>query len=68
MKTEGASLEVLREAVANYMSSEGCGCCQNRDAHKKHEEVLAKLLNVERYDDDSGYNFHKYRTPRKGAG
>lgn len=52
----------LREAIANYMSSEGCSCCQNIDAHKEHTEQLAKILNVRKYKDGSGYNFSKYKT------
>ena len=52
----------LREAVANYMSSEGCSCCQNVSMHKEHTESLAKLLGVPMYTDKSGYNFSKYRT------
>ena len=34
----------IREAVANYMYSEGCSCCQDVDAHKEHEKILAKIL------------------------
>lgn len=51
----------LREAIANYMQSEGCTCCQD-DSHKQHEEAIAKLLGVRKYPDGSGYNFQKYRT------
>lgn len=50
----------IREAVANYMRSEGCGCCEDREAHKEHTKVLAELLGVEMYEDKSGYNFGKY--------
>lgn len=52
----------LRKALANYISSEGCSCCQDREAHEKHEKALAKLLDVEKYDDGSGHNFFKYKT------
>lgn len=51
----------LRRAIANYMHSEGCACCQNIDAHKKHAAELAKLLRVPKYPDGSGYNFGKFR-------
>lgn len=54
----------IRRAVADYMSSEGCTCCQNVEAHEKHEAILAKLLHVPKYDDGSGYNFGRFRTPR----
>lgn len=58
------SLEEVREAVANYMQSEGCSCCQNITAHEMHTKVLGELLNVDKYSDDSGYEFSKYRTPK----
>ena len=52
----------LRTAIANYMSSEGCGCCSNHEKHDEYEEVIAKLLNVKKYDDDSGYDFSRYES------
>lgn len=52
----------LRQAVADYMRSEGCSCCQNIDDHKDHTERLANLLGVKKYSDGSGYNFAKYRS------
>ena len=51
-----------REAIANYMWSEGCSCCEDTNAHREHEEVLGKLLKVKKYDDSSGYDFPKYRS------
>ena len=51
----------VREAVAYYMQSEGCGCCRDYDEHEKHEMRLAKLLNVRKYSDGSGYDFRRYR-------
>jgi len=54
----------LREAVANYMRSEGCSCCQDRDAHQEHKELLGKLLNVPKYSDGSGREFSKYQTKK----
>ncbi len=50
----------LRQAVALYMSSEGCSCCQGSE-HYKHKELLAKLLKVKQYPDKSGFNFNKYK-------
>ena len=50
----------MREAVANYLGSEGCECCQGQ-YHKDNKEALAKLLNVPKYSDGSGYDFGKYR-------
>lgn len=52
----------LRTAVGDYMYSEGCDCCCNTDAHAEHKVVLAKLLNVPKYADGSGYDFYKYRS------
>lgn len=54
--------EAIRQAVADYMHSEGCSCCQSMDAHREHRAVLAKLLQVPKYRDGSGYNFCKFRT------
>ena len=53
--------EKIRIALANYMKSEGCGCCQG-DNHEKNEEVLGKLLDVPGYDDGSGYDFSQFAT------
>lgn len=60
MKLTNRELKI-RNALANYMSSEGCSCCRGND-YDKNREILAKLLNVEKYDDNSGYNFNKYST------
>lgn len=37
----------IRAALADYIASEGCGCCENGTEHKIAEIILAKLLNVE---------------------
>jgi hypothetical protein len=54
----------LRRAVADYIYSEGCGCCADREAHDVDSEALGKLLNVPRYSDGSGRDFSRYRTPK----
>ncbi|MES2620188.1 MAG: hypothetical protein V4615_04980 [Bacteroidota bacterium] len=51
----------LREAVANYMSSEGCSCCRGYE-HDANAAVLAKLLSVKKFSDGSGYDFYSHRT------
>jgi hypothetical protein len=56
------NLKEIRQAVADYMTSEGCSCCQNVEAHRRHAAVLAKLLRVPGYPDGSGYNFNRFRT------
>lgn len=55
----------IRTAIANYMRSEGCSCCRDYDGHEKNKEVLAKLLNVPKYSDGSGYDFSKFRKEEK---
>jgi len=54
-------IDKIREAVANYIATEGCNCCESPDHDHKQDE-LAKLLAVERYDDDSGNDFSKYQS------
>ena len=53
----------LRSAIADYMMSEGCSCCVGAN-HHIHEVAIAKLLNVPKYKDGSGYDFSKYRTQK----
>lgn len=57
-----AERKKIRTAVADYMGSEGCSCCRDVDGHEVHKAALAKLLNVPKYSDGSGYNFEKFRT------
>ena len=52
----------IREAVANYMRSEGCSCCRDDDAHREHKKILAELLDVPMYEDGSGYDFSKFQS------
>lgn len=51
--------KILRAAVANYMASEGCSCCQG-SSHDEDKAVLGKLLRVKKYSDASGYEFSRY--------
>jgi methionine aminopeptidase len=55
-------LSDIRRAVADYMASEGCSCCQNREKHEAARKELAELLDVPAYDDESGYDFPRFRT------
>ncbi len=64
MKRE--ELKAIREAVADYIYSEGCDCCRGSD-HTEDEEVLAKLLKVKKYEDGSGYDFYRY-SPKRNKG
>ena len=54
----------VREAVANYIRSEGCSCCQDVDGHVKHGAELAKLLDVPMYSDKSGYDFGQFESKK----
>ena len=56
------NLQQIRQAVADYMSSEGCSCCEATESHNRHEARLAKLLHVPAYKDGSGYCFEKFRS------
>jgi hypothetical protein len=52
----------MRRLIADYMSSEGCSCCCDTDAHEKHAEAIAKAVGVRKYSDGSGYDFARYRS------
>lgn len=54
----------IRNAVADYMRSEGCSCCRDHEGHERNAERLALLLDVPRYADGSGYDFSKFATPK----
>jgi len=56
-----ADIDKIRTAVADYISSEGCACCRGSD-HEKHQDIIGELLGIEKFDDDSGYDFYKYKT------
>lgn len=53
---------LVRQAVADYMASEGCSCCRDVDGHAEHKKRLAKLLGVQMYHDKSGYDFPRFRS------
>lgn len=55
-------LQAIRQAIADYMQSEGCSCCQSIEEHKINRARLAELLNVPMYDDGSGYDFRRFRS------
>lgn len=57
----------IREAIANYMQSEGCSCCRSIDAHEKNKSRMAKLLNVPKYSDGSGHDFGKFANEKTYA-
>lgn len=55
----------LRKAFGDYKSSEGCSCCENYEDHKEAAKEIAELLDVEPYDDGSGFDFYQYSSSRK---
>ena len=58
-------IKAIRRAVADYIRSEGCSCCQSREEHEEAKARLAKLLRVPRFKDDSGYDFWRFAGKRK---
>jgi len=56
----GSLLSEIRRAVAEYLYSEGCGCC-SADNHSENGERLAVLLGVKKYEDGSGYDWESVR-------
>jgi len=57
--------KAVRTAVADYMRSEGCGCCEDTDKHQKVKALLGKLLRVPMFPDKSGYDFYRFCSNRK---
>jgi methionine aminopeptidase len=57
-------LREIRQAVADCLQSEGCGCCSDREKHDADKAALGKLLRVPMYPDKSGYNFAQFRTKK----
>lgn len=51
----------IRQAVADYMYSEGCSCCRDTDAHEQNAERLGKLLRVPK-DKDGWRDWSPYRS------
>lgn len=54
------TLAQIREAVANYMRTEGCSCCGDYNQHDLDRQALGKLLRVKPYEDGSGFDFSRY--------
>ena len=52
----------IREAFANYFTTEGCSCCRDSVNHDIAEKKLGELLNADKYEDESGFDWYKYRT------
>ena len=54
----------MRQAIADYMFTEGCSCCRDIEGHQQNTATIARLLRVPQYSDGSGYNFRPYRTKK----
>lgn len=59
-------IEKIRQALADYMSSEGCSCCQRPEEHHEAAMRLGQLLDIPAYTDGSGIDFWQFTT--EGAG
>lgn len=55
----------VRRAFADYHAAEGCSCCRNIDAHERAAARLARFLEVPKYDDGSGHDFWRFRSPER---
>lgn len=64
MRQTDPFLKEIREALADYIYSEGCSCYRSSN-HEENGARLAKLLKVKMYDDKSGYDWGKYRSKPK---
>jgi hypothetical protein len=65
MKTTEAEMdriEQIRQALADYMASEGCSCCENTEEHSAAAKRLGELLDIPTYTDGSGIDFYQFRT------
>jgi len=52
----------LRVAVADYMYSEGCSCCQNEELHREDTKLLGELLDVPKFAESDVPNFRMFRS------
>lgn len=68
LKIGNKKLKEVRLAAADYIKSEGCSCCQDRELHKEAHERLGKLLKVKKYSDGSGRDFYSYASKNKSNG
>jgi len=50
----------LIQAIADYIHSEGCGCCEDEIPHDNARDKLGQILDVPMYKDKSGYDFSQF--------
>lgn len=61
---EGSLMAEIRTAVADYIATEGCGCCQEREGHNQAMKRLGKLLKMKKYADGSGFDYSRYKSKK----
>jgi len=61
-KKHVVDLVEIRNAVADYLNTEGCSCCQDRSGHDAAMERIGTLLRIPKYSDGSGYDFSPFTT------
>jgi hypothetical protein len=59
--TKAELIKQIRGAVADYIASEGCSCCQSRQPHEAAHARLGELLEIPK-DKDGYRSFWDYRT------
>jgi hypothetical protein len=59
-----ALISEIRTAFADYLASEGCSCCQDKPKHDIALDKIGKLLQMQKYEDGSGYDYGKYQSKK----
>lgn len=57
-------LKEIRRAVADALATAGCGCCRNYEEYDEAVDRLGVLLDIPRFEDDSGVDFYQFRTKK----
>lgn len=53
----------IRTMVADLIGASGCSCCRDDEGWYATIEKLGKALGVPKYEDGSGRDFTKFRSP-----
>lgn len=64
MKTEPTQIAKIRTALADYIASEGCDCCRDKQGHDDALFTLGKLLKMKKYSDGSGVDYSRYKSKK----
>ena len=57
-------IKEIRQAVADYIRSEGCSCCEGH-SHGTDQRKLGKLLGAKKYKDGLDYDFQPFESPKQ---